>query len=339
MSYEKHPGKSPEQQYSEGKLHHAETSIDGVLIPRDQAFEQYGIDADILDVITLPGDEEMPEGKQLAILDFGDVGPDGKVVTHVYDEEIKARRPIPMLGVARTRFGVKALNYTPRSHMASYTALHEGETRVGRHEPDEINYLVGLGDDEPGNSFISRSHLSITLENGAIRVSDHSTNGTVVESLKQGTEQHVQQHEHEEVPEAVARDVGDVAIRPNITDANQNGIIDFVPMNREEAVQLQNVERQRIDQARDAAIDAKFSKIDADIDEITKDLSEADKLALSDRSRNLMLKKDAQNEGNGRMSIVYEQEASKAHKQLSPEAERIASQYHHLHTQRNQAYI
>ncbi len=168
------------QPFVESMLHGEQTEIDASkpLMGRDEAVEMWGINGDILATITLPGE---PESKEIAIVDYGE--PD---VVNPRPITIFEGQPIRTFGVARQRYGLHSLNYVPESHMATHVGFEEGASvELGRDLTDrtgnnDANYKLGLGDNEKGNTLISRHHATVTIEGDKITVADHSTNGSLV---------------------------------------------------------------------------------------------------------------------------------------------------------------
>ena len=145
------------------------------LIPKDVAVREYGITGDILATITLPGDSATEPSKEIAVVDFGpDVDGD-----HPVPVAAIGGRPIPMMGKATTRYGLNALNYTPKGHMATYVPLAPGERIVLGTDWSEASFRLGLNpSDEIGNELIEPRHATIALADGVLGVADHSTEGT-----------------------------------------------------------------------------------------------------------------------------------------------------------------
>jgi hypothetical protein len=65
--------------------------------------------------------------------------------------------------------------------MLSYLPLSEGETMIGRDAPTSRPLALNEGDFEA----ISKNHLTIAIAaDQSITVTDHSTNGTVLETVE-----------------------------------------------------------------------------------------------------------------------------------------------------------
>src|SRR5437660_1128522 len=92
-------------------LHGASSLIDPnhPLIPKAQALRQHCINGNVVAVIELPQGDDEPKPKQIAIVDYGDIKPGETVPTMVVDGHDVGH----ITGYAKTRFGIKAYNYTP----------------------------------------------------------------------------------------------------------------------------------------------------------------------------------------------------------------------------------
>lgn len=144
------------------------------VVNREDAINAYGINGDIMAIITLP-DKTPDKMKQIGVVDHG---------------ESFAKQPAFVLngnklGVSETRYALVGLNYSPNSHIFPYASLRGSRTTVGRgaighHEEgvdEHASYLIGLR--EQGNDSISRSHFTIEIGDD-LRIFDHSTNHTRV---------------------------------------------------------------------------------------------------------------------------------------------------------------
>lgn len=161
----------------EVKIRHSSVEIDPsqILIPREQAIEELGINGNILAVIGLPQGKENKE-KELALVDFGEQAADRKVTTTIY----KGIDMGHVLGFAQSRFGLKAFNYKPDDHIASYVPLQQQQTTFGREYGHE-NHMLGIDESNNNSDYVSRKHFTLILrESGIIILQDHSTNGTTV---------------------------------------------------------------------------------------------------------------------------------------------------------------
>ncbi len=178
------PESAPAPVVQETMLRHQTAVIDtnNVLISKEAPEDNNGINGNTLALITLPSKSNSYGGvdKQVALVDFGNeyetnpkiptVTMDGHNVGHI-------------LGYVKSRFGVKAFNYTPEGHLASYVPLVGKETVFGR-EAGHESYMLGIDWNHRDNESVSRSHFTIRVEdNGTISITDHSTNGTQVKYL------------------------------------------------------------------------------------------------------------------------------------------------------------
>jgi hypothetical protein len=146
------------------------------LMGRAEALDKHAVNGDILAVINLP----VPEGAEtraIAVVDFGKFEPGNEPLRFILEGQ-----PIKIMGKAPTRFGLRAISYTPSGHLGSDVPLYEGDTGFGRESKQggDPSYALGLNEDKPSHTEISRDHMTVTLKEGHLSISDHSTNGTEV---------------------------------------------------------------------------------------------------------------------------------------------------------------
>ncbi len=155
------------------RLHESEALVGSPLMTKEQTIQQHGVQGTLLAKIILPEESEGSRGKEVGIVDFGEFSEaDAPAIYHVEG------KPMNVFGKAQSRYGLVALNYTPVDHIRAYYPLHEGTTVFGR-RPGHLSHDLGLDQTEPGNTAISRDHLTITVTlDGTISLRDHSTNGT-----------------------------------------------------------------------------------------------------------------------------------------------------------------
>jgi hypothetical protein len=150
------------------------------VVSKGEALREYGINADIRAIITLPGDGGQEPAKQIAILDFGDFDPANP--PFVITIEGKANYS-QLFGRAKGWFGVYGLNYSPKDHLSSYEVLEEGITDFGSSSPEYVSahsLALGLTEVAAGNDSVAPNHFSIEVSGQHIRISDHSDLGTKV---------------------------------------------------------------------------------------------------------------------------------------------------------------
>ena len=151
-------------------------------MPKPEALRKHGINGSVIALIELPKSSEELKPKQLAVVDYGDVDPGDKVTTMF----VAGHDVGHIAGYVKSRFGIKAFNYTPDSRSPSYVPLDEPSLTFGRidSDKDNRNYKLGIGPDSPGVDLTSRSHFTVdTQPDGNIKVTDHSTNGTTIWGL------------------------------------------------------------------------------------------------------------------------------------------------------------
>lgn len=148
------------------------------LLSRDEAVEAFGINGDIIATITLPGQEE---SREVAVVDYGEPDPNSPLPLTIFEGQA-----LPMMGVARERYGLRALNYVPDKHLSSHVGFSDGTTiTLGRNNTNspgnyDANFKLGLTPDNHDTDLISRRHATITLKEGKLTIADHSTNGSLL---------------------------------------------------------------------------------------------------------------------------------------------------------------
>lgn len=288
---------TPEAQDSvvQTELHRGEVTLDAAgtpVIPQGEAIPKYGINGDILAVITLPGENS---SKEIAVIDYGEPDKDNPKPVFIVDGT-----PIPLMGKATERYGLASLNYTPEGHMASHVGFNDGATvelgRLSSRSQLDANYKLGISGDFPDNELISREHLTISLKDGKFTFADHSTNGTLVRTAR--PEQYVDDRTGVEYQDArdgsTAKSVGESAV-----SADLSAVVH--------------------EDSRD--------KLQAELDNLTAGLSEEDRLNLWRYASGMLNKREAQQKGDGKGSILEGQNAGSAYKQLSADADGIAGKY------------
>lgn len=168
----------------EVELHNGQIEIDTVsrpLMSQAEAVEVFGVNGDILATITLPSEHE---AREIAIVDYGEPDPTNPRPITVFEGQ-----PLMLMGKARERYGLRALNYTPEGHLSSQVGFNDGATvQLGRENiPNnhDANYKLGLSDGSPENELISRNHAGITIQEGKLTIIDKSMNGSLVKFADQ----------------------------------------------------------------------------------------------------------------------------------------------------------
>jgi hypothetical protein len=150
------------------------------VISKDEALKGYGINADIRAIITLPSDESQEPAKQIAILDFGEFDPANPPFVIALEGRANYSQ---LFGMAKGRFGVYGLNYSPKDHLSSYEVLEEGITDFGSSSPEYVSghsLLLGLTEVAAGNDSVASNHFSVEVSGTRITIADHSDLGTKV---------------------------------------------------------------------------------------------------------------------------------------------------------------
>ena len=147
-----------------------------VLVPKEQAIQNYGINGDVLAVITLPKGDDEDVAKDIAIIDFGELGEGEKVPLHI----IHGQEMGHATGYAKSRYGLYPLNYSAESPHFHAELQPDNPIVLGRNEHNH-NAVLGLAHGQRGTAYTSREHLTVKLgSDGSIDLLDHSTHGTVI---------------------------------------------------------------------------------------------------------------------------------------------------------------
>lgn len=157
----------------EVSLHHTGVTINpnNVLLSKEDAVLEHGIYGNIIAKIIVQGEDGQ---KEVGLVDYGDFDPeDPPYIMYLRDKD----KPVH-LGRVQSRFALQGLNYSPDTHMFPYTWLDSGKNEVGR--KNHPGYMLGLSDQQKGTKTISGNHFTVDLGEEAIKLIDHSTNGTRV---------------------------------------------------------------------------------------------------------------------------------------------------------------
>lgn len=296
----------------EFKLSHQSVQITELpILSKQEAVTKYGINGDILAMITLPAhleEREDDELKKIALIDFGpdvETNPTAIVADRVTSKEYK------ILGTAQSRYGLIGLNYrladTP---LLIYEPLKQGDNVYGRLDlpPHGDNSRLALFN-TPENAAISREHFTVSLTEDGVFVRDHSLNGTVIEIAQENESGYAASGDTEE---NTGYDSRQNAERPA---EDNDGLIDHVPSTEEiKQQQARAVERQR------EAAGQRMREIDARIEVALAGLSENQKNAALGYARAFLYKEDAQQRGDGAASTYYGQESWQYFNGMSREA-------------------
>lgn len=210
-----HPPK-PEQNQPYGHdviLHNSELELPAVeLYGRDEAVEKWGINGNVMSVIKLPGDSDKGV-KHFAVVDYGHTNFDDAPYMFANQDG-----PITFIGKSPDRYVLVGLTHSAKNQLFAFFPLKTGETAVGRNDQRQ-NCLLGLSPAESNVEKISRQHLTVNLdEHATITITDHSTNGTIVEIARTQEESGVTRQHRK-----VSRPIGSVAIgHPGVLSASDS---------------------------------------------------------------------------------------------------------------------
>lgn len=224
------------QPFLEQELHGQQLDIslgEQPLVAKDEAVATYGVNGDIIATFTLPSSSTDPgnPAREIAVVDYGEPDPTNPKAVFVFEG-----MPIRRLGVARSRYGLAPLSYSTMQHgHISHVDLPQGSLMLGRGTKGDADrqasYLLGLNDKVVGDDMISRQHMSITLAEGKLSLTDHSTNGTLVRIHNpEGTlSAEATEELHTEIGEDALEAAGVAEPFAAETYTNEQGIVDRLP--------------------------------------------------------------------------------------------------------------
>ena len=202
------------------QLTQVDISPDQILVPKDQAIAEHGINGNILGVITLPSGKGDPSyDKQIGIIDFGEEAVSQQPAVYINKEGVHK----PVLGRATTRYGLVGLNYAPADQMSTLVNLATGESvKIGRNVAERANRKLGIVNNDGGSEdrATSHNHLSITVspDNQILSILDLSTHGTTVRvadnanSLVDDTQTYDEEQFVDTMPRAQVRALAQLAL-------------------------------------------------------------------------------------------------------------------------------
>lgn len=299
------------QPFIEQELHGQQLDInlaEQPLVAKDEAVATYGVNGDIIATFTLPSSSSDPgnPAREIAVVDYGEPDPADPKAVFVFEG-----MPIRRLGVARSRYGLAPLSYSTMQHgHISHFDLQQGSLMLGRStEGDadrQASYLLGLNDKVVGDDMISRQHVTITLGEGTLSLTDHSTNGTLVRTHNPEGALSAEATEelHTEIGEDALEAAGVAEPFAAQTYTNEQGIVDRLPWETgasEEAEQQPaaevSPEEPKVDQSRiySEVVDTASRAGSADafvlvhrINDLLSTLPENDRLSLENLTKGIV---------------------------------------------------
>lgn len=152
---------------------HQKLSGEAAFIDVTTSKQSLWFNADIVAALELPPALGFV-AKRIAIVDYGTDFADKHIIPEA-----------PGLGRPVSRFGFRALNYEPDSHMLTYAPLEEGAVvALGRQDDQHrASYALGLTEIDSGNKMLSPEHVRVSTDGHAVRIQDVSEHGTVLDYL------------------------------------------------------------------------------------------------------------------------------------------------------------